>query len=81
MNWICELNIWTEYLIYYIIEYPTTKPATTIEIILINFINIFKDGPDVSFKGSPTVSPTTPALWANEPLPPKSSHSSAEQGQ
>jgi hypothetical protein len=28
----------------------------------INFINIFKAGPDVSFKGSPTVSPTTAAL-------------------
>jgi hypothetical protein len=28
----------------------------------INFIKIFKAGPDVSFKGSPTVSPTTAAL-------------------
>ena len=27
-----------------------------------NFINIFKLGPEVSFKGSPTVSPTTTAL-------------------
>ncbi len=27
-------------------------------------------GPAVSFKGSPTVSPVTLALWASEPLPP-----------
>ena len=25
----------------------------------INFINIFNDGPDVSLKGSPTVSPSS----------------------
>lgn len=34
----------------------------------INFINIFKAGPDVSFKGSPTVSPTTAALWISLPF-------------
>ena len=28
------------------------------------------DGPDVSLKGSPTVSPTTVALCTSEPLPP-----------
>jgi hypothetical protein len=28
----------------------------------INLIKIFKAGPDVSFNGSPTVSPTTAAL-------------------
>jgi hypothetical protein len=32
------------------------------EIIAINFIKIFKAGPEVSFRGSPTVSPTTAAL-------------------
>lgn len=34
----------------------------------INFIKIFKAGPDVSFKGSPTVSPTTAALWISLPF-------------
>ena len=31
---------------------------------------VLMDGPAVSLKGSPTVSPTTAALWASEPLPP-----------
>ena len=37
---------------------------------------MFNDGPDVSFNGSPTVSPTTAALWMSDPfftLPPLSS--------
>jgi hypothetical protein len=29
---------------------------------------MFKAGPDVSFKGSPTVSPTTAALWRSDPF-------------
>ena len=32
---------------------------------------MLSDGPEVSLNGSPTVSPTTAALWASEPLPPK----------
>ena len=36
--------------------------ANTREIIAISFIKMFKAGPDVSFRGSPTVSPTTAAL-------------------
>jgi hypothetical protein len=31
------------------------------DIIDINFIKIFNDGPDVSLKGSPNVSPVTAA--------------------
>jgi hypothetical protein len=38
--------------------------------IAITLIKIFIDGPEVSFNGSPTVSPTTAALCASEPLPP-----------
>lgn len=38
------------------------KSPKTSEIIAINLIKIFKEGPDVSFKGSPTVSPIT-AAW------------------
>lgn len=33
------------------------------ETILISLIRMFKLGPEVSLKGSPTVSPTTVALW------------------
>ena len=31
---------------------------------------MFIDGPEVSLKGSPTVSPTTAAACVSEPLPP-----------
>ena len=37
----------------------------------ISFMSMFIDGPLVSLNGSPTVSPTTAALCASEPLPPK----------
>lgn len=36
--------------------------------IAINFIKIFNAGPEVSFRGSPTVSPTTAALWIYDPF-------------
>lgn len=36
--------------------------------IAINFIRMFKLGPLVSFKGSPTVSPITAALWIYVPF-------------
>src|ERR1700722_19892527 len=48
--------------------YINTKKS---EIIDINLIKIFNAGPEVSLKGSPTVSPITAALCASEPLPPK----------
>lgn len=32
---------------------------------------MFRDGPDVSFSGSPTVSPITAATWQADPLPPR----------
>jgi len=35
----------------------------------INFIKMFKDGPEVSFNGSPTVSPITAALCSWDPFP------------
>ena len=40
----------------------TNNGAITNATTDINFNNIFKDGPEVSLKGSPTVSPTTSAL-------------------
>ena len=48
------------------------SPANTTDTIDINLIKILSDGPDVSLKGSPTVSPTTVALCASDPLPPNS---------
>lgn len=38
------------------------------EMMAINFTRMLRAGPDVSFKGSPTVSPTTAALWIYEPF-------------
>jgi hypothetical protein len=34
----------------------------------ISLIRMLREGPEVSFKGSPTVSPTTAALWIYEPF-------------
>lgn len=34
----------------------------------ISFIRIFSAGPEVSLRGSPTVSPTTAALWISDPF-------------
>lgn len=31
-------------------------------------MRIFNDGPEVSFNGSPTVSPITAALWTSDPF-------------
>jgi hypothetical protein len=36
----------------------------------ISLIRMFREGPEVSLSGSPTVSPITAALCASEPLPP-----------
>jgi hypothetical protein len=44
--------------------------ANTIDTMDISLIKMFKLGPEVSLKGSPTVSPTTPALWDIDPLTP-----------
>ena len=37
----------------------------------ISLIRMFIAGPDVCLNGSPIVSPTTAALWASEPFPPR----------
>jgi len=44
--------------------------ASTREIMAINLMSILSEGPAVSLKGSPTVSPTTAARWSPEPFPP-----------
>ena len=41
--------------------YSKITGANTKDTIVISLINIFIDGPEVSLKGSPTVSPTIPA--------------------
>lgn len=43
--------------------------AKTNDKIAINFIKMLRLGPLVSFNGSPTVSPTTAALWTSLPFP------------
>ena len=40
------------------------------ETVDTSLMRMFREGPEVSLKGSPTVSPTTAALWHSEPLPP-----------
>lgn len=37
-------------------------------VMLVNFIKMFSEGPATSFKGSPTVSPTTAAVCVGVPL-------------
>ena len=44
--------------------------ANVRETMVMRLMRMFMDGPEVSLNGSPTVSPTTAALWASEPLPP-----------
>jgi len=48
----------------------TVRPAITTETMVISLIRMLREGPEVSLNGSPTVSPTTPALWAALPFPP-----------
>ena len=38
------------------------------EMMAISLMSMFKAGPEVSLSGSPTVSPTTAALWIYEPF-------------
>jgi hypothetical protein len=40
----------------------------TREMIAISLMRMFRAGPEVSLRGSPTVSPTTAALWMSLPL-------------
>ena len=49
--------------------YLENAPLKTRLVIAISLIRMFIDGPLVSFKGSPTVSPITDALCASECLP------------
>jgi hypothetical protein len=44
----------------------TKKDPNTREVMADNLIKMLIEGPDVSFKGSPTVSPITAALCASE---------------
>mmetsp|Transcript_11980 Transcript_11980/g.51407 ORF Transcript_11980/g.51407 Transcript_11980/m.51407 type:complete len:315 (-) Transcript_11980:143-1087(-) len=44
------------------------KSAKTSEMMAMSFMRMLSAGPEVSFRGSPTVSPTTAALWHSPPL-------------
>jgi hypothetical protein len=48
----------------------TNAVANTSDTMVITFNRMFMAGPEVSLNGSPTVSPTTAALWGSEPFPP-----------
>lgn len=47
---------------FYEIQYYYSVTANTSETIDISLIRMFSEGPEVSLKGSPTVSPVTAAL-------------------
>lgn len=47
------------------------KGANTRDSTAISLMRMFNDGPEVSFKGSPIVSPITAALCGSDPLGPK----------
>src|SRR6266566_615204 len=50
----------------------TKSGASTSVTVLKSLISTCNDGPAVSLNGSPTVSPTTAALWVGLPFPPYS---------
>ena len=64
------IHAWTARAAYSLSELATMNSAKTIDTIDTSLINMFSDGPAVSLNGSPTVSPTTAALWAEDPFPP-----------
>lgn len=47
------------------------KGANTSDSTAMSLIRMLSDGPDVSFSGSPIVSPITAALWGSDPLGPR----------
>lgn len=48
------------------------KGAKTSDSTAISLMRMLRDGPDVSLRGSPMVSPITAALCASDPLGPSS---------
>jgi hypothetical protein len=51
-------------------NYRINRGANTTATIVMSLMRMLIAGPAVSLKGSPTVSPVTPAMWAPEPFPP-----------
>merc|ERR1712226_126092 len=49
-------------------EYSLIFAPKTRLMMAVSFITMFNAGPEVSFNGSPTVSPVTEFLWASEPF-------------
>ena len=50
-------------------EKAILRPAVTMDTMLMSLMRMFRDGPEVSLKGSPTVSPTTEASCTAVCLP------------
>ena len=48
--------------------FSAKAPPNTSEVIAINLMRMLLEGPEVSLSGSPTVSPTTAALWVSVPF-------------
>ena len=51
-----------------LVGYYTSTAAKTSEMMAMSFMRMLSAGPEVSLRGSPTVSPTTAALWHSPPL-------------
>ncbi len=51
-------------------NHTINRGANTTATIVMSLMRMLIAGPAVSLKGSPTVSPVTPAMWAPEPFPP-----------
>ena len=47
------------------------KGANTSDSTAMSLMRMLSDGPDVSLRGSPMVSPITAALWGSDPLGPR----------
>jgi len=62
LNLIIDKGSWMTNDIHFVINQDEKYLQNTSERMDINLIRIFKLGPDVSFRGSPTISPITAAL-------------------
>jgi hypothetical protein len=49
-------------------EVFTKNSPNTRDVIAESLMRMLIEGPEVSLRGSPTVSPTTAALWASDPF-------------
>ena len=68
-----RLPVGSRWAFVYIARRPpicTNRGANTTATMVMSLIRMLMEGPEVSLKGSPTVSPITAAACVGEPLPP-----------